>query len=113
AGVVVTVAHGLGGALRVILVAGHQPERAVCERQADLALLGLLAGDRVDQRHLVAGQRTAHRAEAQFGPWRVADLRRGLRLAVPITDRPVPGSAYLLDYLRIQRLPRHHARTQC
>src|SRR6185437_12408941 len=112
AGVVVATAHRLGVPLGVAPVAGHQPQRAVRQVQADLALGRWLAGDGVDEDHGVTGQGAAHRAKLDGLAGSVADLGGGLGLAVAVPDGDVPGPADLLDHLGVERLAGREAFAQ-
>ena len=105
-GVVVATGHGLGVALLVAVVADHQPERALRQVHADLALVRHLPGGGVDQGDRVAGDRAAHRAGLHGLPGRVADLHGGLGLAEAVPDAQTPRLLDLLDHLGVERLPR-------
>ncbi len=105
AGPVQPVRHGLGGARRVVPVAGHHPGRPYTQVHAQLTLVGgLLAGDRVQQDDLVARRRPAHGAGLDGDAGEVADLEGGLGLAEAVANGDAPGLADLLDDLGIERL---------
>jgi hypothetical protein len=110
--VVVAVAHGLGVLRGIAEVPGHQAELTAVQVEADLTLVGRLAGDRVDQDDLVAGQRAAHRPQADVLAGGVADLRGRFRLPVAVADRDAPRPADLLDHLGVERLAGRHALAQ-
>ena len=60
----------------------------------------------VDEADAEAGQRAAHRAGLDLLARRVADLGRGLGLAVEVADGQAPGVADLVDDLGVERLAR-------
>ena len=58
----------------------------------------------IEQGHTVARQGPAHRARHDRLARRIADLRRGLGLAVAVADGEAPGLLNLVDDLGIERL---------
>src|SRR4029453_15687638 len=56
----------------------------------------------------VARQGSTHRSGLHPLPRRVADLRRGLGLAIAVADRQPPGALHLLDDLWVERLASTH-----
>ena len=103
AGVVVPTGHHGGVALRVTEVPGHQVQRRLGQVQADLALVGRLTGERVDQHHRHPRHGPAHRARLHRLSGRVADLQRGLGLAEAVADGQSPGAVHGRDHLGIER----------
>ena len=87
----------------VVLVALHQPERPGVEREADLALVPVLAVG-IAEPDRVARQRPAHRSRLDLLPRAVADLGGGLGLAVAVADGQAPVMLDAVDHLGVQRL---------
>src|SRR6202140_2522255 len=104
-GVIEAVAHRFGGVLAVVAIPDHQRQRSACEIDADLTGLTVGSARRIDEIDHVAGERPAHRARLDRLSHRVGDLCGGLGLPVPVANDESPCSSYLLDDLRVERLP--------
>ena len=103
AGVVIAVAHGIGGFGLVALVAQHQALRRLGQVDADFAFVRRLAVD-VEQLDPVARQRPAHGAGLDRLARRIADLGRGFGLAEAVAYGQAPGALNLFDDFRVERL---------
>ena len=111
-GVEVAARGCLGVALRIGEVSGHQVRRVLCQIHADLALVGLLSGDRVDEHDRAAGKRPAHRAVFDRLTGGVRDHCGHLGLTVPVADGEPPVGAHLGDDLGVERFARRDGLAQ-
>ena len=89
----------------LVLIAGHEPDRARAQRNRDLAAVALEPVG-VEEGDAIARQRPPHRTGNDRLSGRIADHHRGLGLPVGIAQRQAPGPPDLLDDLRIDRLAR-------
>ncbi len=87
----------------VLLVALHQPRRRLVEQDGDLALLHLAVLG-VEQADAVARRLPAHAAGLHRLAREIAELQRGLGLAVALAHGHAPDALDMLDHLGVQRL---------
>lgn len=105
--VVDAVAEGLGGLLRIPVVPLEQAHGAGVQPHADLSLplaVHAVAGLRVAQLDVEAGQWAAHCADHHALVWGVGDLQGGLGLAEAVADGHAPAPLHLVDHGGVERL---------
>src|SRR5699024_11402498 len=87
-------------------VPAGQTEGTGIESEADLTLIALLPGGRVDEDDVEAGQRLAHRPVLELLVRRIADLQGRLGLTEAVADEHAPVALDTVDDLGIERLSR-------
>ena len=103
-GVVDAAFESLGGLLLIAPVAARQAQRPGIEAEADLSLIALFPGGRVDEDDVVSGQHLAHRAVLELLIGGIADLQGRLGLPVAVADEHAPIVLHPVDDLRVEGL---------